>query len=44
MYDIVTCMYEKDPIKTAEKNGNSFSAYKSMTDAKRQLTPQSMVE
>ena len=44
MYVIITCKYEKDPIKNSrEKVETSFSHYKPMgifSDFKGQLTPQ----
>ena len=48
MYVIVTCKCEKDPIKTAEKSGNTVFSIISLpgffSDAKGQLTLQSAVE
>ena len=47
MHVILTCKYEMDPLKTAEKKWQQcFSHYKSMgifSDAQGQLTPQSVV-
>ena len=48
MYVIITCKYEKDPIKKSrEKVETSFSHYKPMgifSEAQGQLTPQSVVQ
>ena len=46
MYVIVTCKYDKDPIKNSrEKVATLFSHFMGIfSDAKGQLTPQSVVE